>query len=74
MNGYINQMIAEDVQPTKMVIQCKGKVTYISRPGNIKEIRDLPDLIVFYDIGYIIKVKGRGKCVGIDDKSRYGYK
>src|SRR3972149_2744920 len=74
MKGDIDQMIAKDVQPTKMVIQGKGEIAYVSRPGSITEIRDIPDLIVFYDIGYIIKVIGRSKCVGIDDKSCYGYK
>src|SRR3989337_1687418 len=55
MDDDIDDVISENIHPSKIIIQGKGELTTIPRPGEIKKMGKMTDLAVLRDIDDIIK-------------------
>ena len=73
MNDQVDQMIAPDIQFTKMVINSKGvisdKTTGIKAP-DIPDIRQVADVFIIDDVERIIKMECIFKRIGINDNTQ----
>ncbi len=72
MNQQIDQVIPEDIKSTKVVIECKGQKPHSPASGEIEEIFQILNLRIFHNVGFVIKLEGRGEGVGVDKRNQKG--
>jgi len=72
MNQQIDQVIPEDIETTKVVIECKGQKPHSPASGEIEEIFQILNLGIFHNARGVVKMEGRGEGVGVDNRSQKG--